>query len=332
MQLATLRLSFLPALGLVLAACASDAPPSGACGDGQEAHLGEERHCVFEGALIVEGFLCPADMPNQYAYDDYIVCSAEDALSPESLAAAIAEATAPDPSLDPDELPEGLTEEGEEGEEGERPEDPPAEGEPLEDDPCDALSCEPGTCVIGAEGPTCECPEGFAFDGYACAPFATPCAGVDCGGVGECVAEGSVATCDCDAGYVAAGATCIEEGLCPEDPVAESCPAACTGGCDDGVCVIDCGVSADCRAADIVCPDGIACRVECSGPLTCFAASVTCPSDASCDVQCSNELACSDLALSCGSGACGASCSGADSGAVAMDCGDACSCETTCGE
>jgi len=60
-----------------------------------------------------------------------------------------------------------------------------------------------------------------------------PCAGVDCGGHGDCSSATGSAVCACDGGWKPQGLTCVE---------------ACTG--------VACGVGAHCAAGSCVCNDG----------------------------------------------------------------------------
>ena len=59
-----------------------------------------------------------------------------------------------------------------------------------------------------------------------------------------------------------------------EPPVGGDCPEACSGGCEDAACLIDCGSFGSCREGTIACPDGFDC-LEAGGGGACW------PSDAS---------------------------------------------------
>lgn len=123
-----------------------------------------------------------------------------------------------------------------------------------------------------------------------------------------------------------------QEPFCPPEEPSKPlpCPAACTGGCQEGACVIDCNDTSDCQLEMIVCPEGWPCRVECGGISSCQEAFVQCPSAHSCAVSCSNTSACQGGLLKCGSQACTAKCDGIATSLDGVECGDACSCDNTC--
>ena len=141
-------------------------------------------------------------------------------------------------------------------------------------------------------------------------------------------------------------------GVCGEDPTppgATACPSECTGGCQDGVCTIDCTGFGACDTATIACPADHACRIVCDGGDACDSSTIECAAGFACEIDCDGgvdacgdleincnaastcNLACSDVAmvctgafLACGSGACAASCAG---GSLPMvECGDSCDC------
>jgi hypothetical protein len=58
-----------------------------------------------------------------------------------------------------------------------------------------------------------------------------PCAGVDCAGAGTCVVRSDVATCQCEAGFVARGLVCVDATSATPQPPASSHP------CDPNPCV-----------------------------------------------------------------------------------------------
>jgi hypothetical protein len=90
-----------------------------------------------------------------------------------------------------------------------------------------------------------------------------------------------------------------------KDP--KDCPKECTGGCDQGLCKIDCSAGAACTSTMMKCPKGYACLVQCTGGTSCSGASVTC-GDGPCDVVCSGNRACSNLVLDCSNDACRVTC------------------------
>src|SRR5690606_34561016 len=55
-----------------------------------------------------------------------------------------------------------------------------------------------------------------------------------------------------------------------------ACPPSCTGGCDAGVCTIDCTSTSSCGNAGIACPPGWPCVVACHGTSSCQNATITC--------------------------------------------------------
>jgi hypothetical protein len=124
-------------------------------------------------------------------------------------------------------------------------------------------------------------------------------------------------------------------GVCPPDPIAPgtpACPADCTGGCNENVCVIDCsGNGAPCDGADIVCPPEYDCQIICLGVDACDSGTITCPPGFGCSVICGGgNDACGDQTITCGAGPCSVECEAdACSGAV-IDCG-AGACTATCG-
>ena len=120
---------------------------------------------------------------------------------------------------------------------------------------------------------------------------------------------------------------------CGVDPVSPgSCPSECTGGCQAGVCTIDCTGDQECRDDTLACPAGFACAVTCDGQDACRGATVVCPPEHGCDVECVGSSACRDTAVECGAGACTSSCGGSGDlfgGGVAapdLQCGASCAC------
>ncbi|MCP4498423.1 MAG: hypothetical protein GY822_00450 [Deltaproteobacteria bacterium] len=70
------------------------------------------------------------------------------------------------------------------------------------------------------------------FSLFSCIEGEDVCTENDCGGNGECVDEGGVATCICDVGYTASALECVEP--CELDCGAGNCRL------DDGEAVCDC--------------------------------------------------------------------------------------------
>jgi hypothetical protein len=213
--------------------------------------------------------------------------------------------------------------------------DPCTAGIDCPDDPCFGVFCGRGACAVEAGAPHCVCDEGYVFDTAfgRCLPTPMPCDGVDCSGHGECVAAEGQATCTCDSGYVAMGLQCLPSTMCPEPSTPpEVCPAACSGGCVDDVCVIACRDTSACQNDVLTCPDDMACRIECAGLSACQSAQFVCSGDAACDIQCSNTSACQGGYVTCGGGACSVSCSGPATSVDSVQCGESCACANTCTE
>ena len=133
----------------------------------------------------------------------------------------------------------------------------------------------------------------------------------------------------CPAGTCNAG-QCLACGTSPP-PTGGACPAACTGGCQNGTCNIDCTSNSSCDNTTLSCPEGFACNVLCDHPSACVGSTVLCPSEqactaqclkgcsgldlvcgavGACEIECGNGSACNNVSVSCGGNACTASCSG----------------------
>lgn len=131
------------------------------------------------------------------------------------------------------------------------------------------------------------------------------------------------------------------------------CPDACTGGCEDATCIIDCTSVSACQTDSLICPDGLNCQVRCWGQSSCQLSTIRCPAtEGTCDIQCDGLSACQvmeldggagglDLSCSftstcqgsdvrCGDGPCKGTCSGLSSGVDSFDCGASCDCTTDC--
>ena len=139
----------------------------------------------------------------------------------------------------------------------------------------------------------------------------------------------------------------IDAAVCGADPTPlpdAVCPPACTGGCDGGVCTIDCTGGDACRQDTLVCPPDYTCAITCSGDRACERAIIECPALYGCAIACESSTACTDAEVRCGGGACDATCSagpgpggdfwggGGDSVArPQVQCGSSCSCNP-CGD
>jgi hypothetical protein len=170
-------------------------------------------------------------------------------------------------------------------------------------------------CSTSTECMSGNCP---SQDGVCCA---TACNGT----CRSCLASktgGTTGTCglipageDPDLECAPTNQTCDGAGACLFDcgqtptPATSACPAACTGGCTAGTCIIDCPTAGACQGAALDCPDGFACRVQCTGTGTCDDATVTCPPFYACDVACASG-ACGQTAVTCDDGACSLTCNG----------------------
>lgn len=94
--------------------------------------------------------------------------------------------------------------------------------------------------------------------------------------------------------------------LPPEDV---ECDPACTGGCANDVCRIDCvDLAPPCYQTTITCPEGQPCFLECGGTDACKESIIECPSGHACAVECSGVHACEEVELHCGTGTCSLRC------------------------
>jgi len=129
------------------------------------------------------------------------------------------------------------------------------------------------------------------------------------------------------------------------------CPEACTGGCSDGQCLIDCSAEQACNSI-VECPTGMDCQVTCSGQgscryqiicndyyqcsigctgvASCTGAEIQCGAIGKCHVTCAVADACNNADVQCGDGECASLCFGV--GLPDISCNDSCDCNTTCGE
>ncbi|MFO0619259.1 MAG: hypothetical protein U0414_42115 [Polyangiaceae bacterium] len=179
---------------------------------------------------------------------------------------------------------------------------------------CASQQCVDGVCCGGACGATCEAcsgPETAAPDG-TCGPIMT----------------GQDPDAECPSGQTCSGSGCAFQCGAQPTPPGGACPMACTGGCANGVCIIDCNAAGACSGASIVCPAGFDCQVLCGGANSCANATVACPGRYACDVVCSSG--CTNLALGCDTGVCslscgnGTACSGTTVGCGASTCAASC--------
>jgi hypothetical protein len=136
---------------------------------------------------------------------------------------------------------------------------------------------------------------------------------------------------------------------------AGSCPAACTGGCANGTCVIDCTGPRQCQGllgepkpvpgrasehdcagpgscsyADFSCEDGEPCSFECSGEDACSSAVIHCPTTGACAVDCTGLTACAGMTVICGEGPCTITCAPADTFLLRSVQGCGANCTNTC--
>lgn len=160
--------------------------------------------------------------------------------------------------------------------------------------PDDGDACTLDLCVAGAPS-------------HPDAPAGTPCPAGTCN-EGQCLACGT-----------------------SPPPTGGACPAACTGGCQNGTCNIDCTAASSCDNTTLSCPEGFACNVLCDHNSACVGSTVLCPSEqactaqclkgcsgldlvcgaaGACEIECGAGSACSNVSVSCGGNACTASCSG----------------------
>ncbi len=126
----------------------------------------------------------------------------------------------------------------------------------------------------------------------------------------------------------------VSESVCPTlgaSALPAGCPAACTGGCDDATCRVDCSDTSDCQVTTIDCPDGMNCIVQCSGLSACQVSTINCPDDGYCDINCSFTSTCQFLQVHGGNGATDLNCSGTSACQIGeLFCGDG-PCTSTCG-
>lgn len=136
-------------------------------------------------------------------------------------------------------------------------------------------------------------------------------------------------------------------------PDVGGCPAACTGGCVGGRCIIACLSDKSCKDATLACPESMICEVQCRGANACEQAAIVCPGDQKCEVVCEADKAClnatisvsdgpldlicgadsescKDMQVDCGGGACKAVCFD-DENLPNLNCEGSCSCQP-CGD
>lgn len=137
------------------------------------------------------------------------------------------------------------------------------------------------------------------------------------------------------------GQACVGKGLCCGDAVPPtgdgdvSCPAACTGGCNGGTCIIACAAD-ECKGDNITCPVDFDCRIQCIGHHACQDSFIDCPSDHDCTLVCDNPLdknhACERVAFNCSTGPCSIGCTGDEPcKETEVNCG-ANTCSVTCSD
>jgi hypothetical protein len=212
------------------------------------------------------------------------------------------------------------------------------------------MATDPGSC--GTTG-TCDGNLACAFhesstECAACVDATTFGTG-SCDGMGTCVPN---ATDSCDP-YVCGGDGCLtscnDDGDCATGfcdlqsmsclgcgadvpPSGVSCPSQCTGGCNAGVCTIDCNAGGGCPSNTISCPATFDCIVSCDSINACATKTITCPANHTCSVECMADGACTSTSVACGqSGVCELKC-GAHPGActnTSLTCGGN-ACTATC--
>lgn len=137
---------------------------------------------------------------------------------------------------------------------------------------------------------------------------------------------------DSEPPVVAADAAIDAGPVCPELPLSPgACPSVCNGGCDGGVCTIQCDAFQKCMLTTTTCPAGWPCRVECSGPLACAVPGQIICADGPCDIRCTGTGACGSALVTCGSGPCSIACTTSIVPPV-IECGASCGCAGVCEE
>jgi len=137
--------------------------------------------------------------------------------------------------------------------------------------------------------------------------------------------------------------------LCGQAPAATAttCPPMCNGGCDDGVCIVQCHGEDTCKSHAIDCPSAMDCRLDCLGKQACEKADLRCPPLGLCQLDCEGEKSCKDakvqakdgpvdvdcvddacdrVDVKCGTNRCRATC-GPGAKKPKLSCGEACACE-----
>lgn len=185
-----------------------------------------------------------------------------------------------------------------------------------------ADQCESGQCVL-EDGICCE---------SACTGTCEACVKSKTGlpnGVCAPIAPGSDPETECLGGLCDGDGGCCGDRPVPQP--AGACPPECTGGCDAGVCQIDCTEVQACRDATMACPEGYACELTCDSVEGCRGATLTCPDVFPCTVTClGSSSACRRLDVVCGSGVCETSCGDRDvCQDLEIDCGSNL-CRLTC--
>jgi hypothetical protein len=122
------------------------------------------------------------------------------------------------------------------------------------------------------------------------------------------------------------GGQCLPD---PALPPTSDCPAICSGGCEPGLCRIDCPATV-CESMTITCPPDRACELSCHGLDACDASTIVCPPELACAVTCSEGVdACGDVSLMCGDASCSFDCDAAACVGSAVRCGRG-ACTSTC--
>ncbi len=82
-------------------------------------------------------------------------------------------------------------------------------------DKCKSITCSGlGECVVENNIATCECQNGYHAEGTNCVKDVDPCANVTCSGHGDCSVSNGKAICSCDTGYDRVGDKICEKNYC----------------------------------------------------------------------------------------------------------------------
>lgn len=150
---------------------------------------------------------------------------------------------------------------------------------PASPGPCAGVECGGhGQCAVLGSGPICVCDDAYIAHDLVCRQ--DPCATLECSGHGSCVADADAAHCECEPGFEPDGFECVAVGT--PDP----CDGVTCSGF--GECVSDRDVPS-CRCDDGYIADGLTCVPD-APPVTCD--TVTCSGHGYC-VQVDGAAHCS---------------------------------------